>query len=122
MWSRDAVARYSQNGRPGSGDQLGKQRLALSAAWVLSEVGGQQRLLPDHTVVVEGDRIADVTRGTVADAEAIDLPGGILLPGMINLHNHTLNAPLFRGIVDDLPRSTTGPSKVCTAPGYLDTR
>ncbi|MBL8670599.1 MAG: amidohydrolase family protein [Alphaproteobacteria bacterium] len=90
------------------------RRIAVRAAWVLGEREGQQRLLPDHTVVVEGDRIADVTREPVAGAELIDVPGGIVVPGMINLHNHTLNAPLFRGIVDDLPRSATGPSKVYT--------
>ena len=34
------------------------------------------------------------------------------MPGFINLHNHAINAPLFRGIVDDLPRSAIGESKV----------
>lgn len=32
--------------------------------------------------------------------------------GIANLHNHTINGPLFRGIVDDLPRRAIGESKV----------
>jgi cytosine/adenosine deaminase-related metal-dependent hydrolase len=86
--------------------------VAIRAAWILAERDGRQALLPDHVVVVEGGRIADVTRERVVDAELIDVPGGIAIPGLINLHNHTLNAPLFRSLVDDLPRSATGPSKV----------
>ncbi len=88
------------------------RRIVLRAAWVIACRGGCHVALPDHAVVVEGDRIADVTTVPPADAIQLDMPGGVVLPGMINLHNHTLNAPVFRSIVDDLPRGGVGPSKV----------
>ena len=47
-----------------------------------------------------------------SDGDTIEVPGGIAFPGFINLHNHTINGPLFRGIVDDLPRKAIGESKV----------
>lgn len=47
--------------------------------------------------------ILDVTRERPAlDAERIAIPDGLLIPGLINLHNHALSAPLFRGIADDI--------------------
>jgi cytosine/adenosine deaminase-related metal-dependent hydrolase len=57
-----------------------------------------------RSVVVGGDgAILDVTadRPTL-DAERIVLPDGLLIPGLINLHNHALSAPLFRGLADDI--------------------
>jgi cytosine/adenosine deaminase-related metal-dependent hydrolase len=36
------------------------------------------------------------------DAEHIAAPDALLLPGLINLHNHALSAPLFRGLADDI--------------------
>ncbi|MBL8698268.1 MAG: amidohydrolase family protein [Alphaproteobacteria bacterium] len=87
-------------------------RIVIRTAWTIADVGGRQVPLPEHAIVVEGDRIADVTREPPRDAETIDLPGGIACPGIANLHNHTINGPLFRGIVDDLPRRAIGESKV----------
>jgi cytosine/adenosine deaminase-related metal-dependent hydrolase len=87
-------------------------RLVIETAWTIATIGGRQIPLEDHAVVVESGRIVDVTRHPPEDAETIAVPGGIAAPGFINLHNHTINAPLFRGIVDDLPRSAIGESKV----------
>jgi cytosine/adenosine deaminase-related metal-dependent hydrolase len=55
-----------------------------------------------HVLVRDG-RIVDVTheRPTL-DAERITAPDALLLPGFINLHNHALSAPLFRGLADDI--------------------
>lgn len=88
------------------------KRFVIRPDWTIASVGDRQVPLQGHAVVVEGDRIADVTREPPLDAETIDLPGGILCPGIANLHNHTINGPLFRGIVDDLPRRAIGESKV----------
>ena len=64
-------------------------------------------------MVIEDGRIADLdARSAVRLADRSMIPGGIAFPGFINLHNHTINAPLFRGIVDDLPRRAIGESKV----------
>ncbi len=55
-----------------------------------------------HVVVRDG-RIADVvTERPTLDAERIVAPDALLLPGLINLHNHALSAPLFRGLADDI--------------------
>ncbi len=87
-------------------------RLVIKTAWTIATLGGRQVPIEDLAIVVEGGRIADLTRSPPADAQTIAVPGGIAVPGFINLHNHTINAPLFRGIVDDLPRSAIGESKV----------
>ncbi|MFI5013246.1 MAG: amidohydrolase family protein [Hyphomicrobiales bacterium] len=87
-------------------------RLVIRTAWTIATLEGRQVPLPDHAIVVEEGRIADVTRDPPADTEVIAVPGGIAVPGFVNLHNHTINAPLFRGIVDDLPRGVIGESKV----------
>ena len=54
-------------------------------------------------VLVEGDKIvaigADVTPANYPDATVIDAEGGIIMPGMINLHNH-LSMVAFRGIAE----------------------
>ena len=63
-------------------------------------------IVADGAVAVAGDRIAalgpsaDVARG-FRGRETIDAHGGILLPGLVNVHNHT---PLMitRGMVEDL--------------------
>jgi imidazolonepropionase-like amidohydrolase len=52
----------------------------------------QERILPNHTVIVEGDRIAAV--GPIADitipanAEVIDGQGAYLMPGLADMHAH----------------------------------
>ena len=63
-------------------------------------------ILADGAVAVAGDRIAALgPSGAIARGfrgrETIDARGGILLPGLVNVHNHT---PLMitRGMVEDL--------------------
>ncbi|SDR64367.1 Cytosine/adenosine deaminase [Rhizobiales bacterium GAS113] len=87
-------------------------RLVIKTAWTIATIGERQVPVEGLAIVVEKGRIADLTRSPPADADTISLPQGIAMPGFINLHNHTINAPLFRGIVDDLPRSAIGESKV----------
>lgn len=55
-----------------------------------------------HVIVRDG-AIADVVRDRpTLDAERIVAPDALLLPGLINLHNHAMSAPLFRGLADDI--------------------
>ena len=63
-------------------------------------------ILADGAVAVAGDRIAALgpsaeIAGGFLGRETIDARGGILLPGLVNVHNHT---PLMitRGMVEDL--------------------
>ncbi len=53
----------------------------------------QQILLPDENRVLPGAR------------QVIDAGGGIIMPGLVNTHNH-LPMALFRGMADDLPLMT----------------
>ncbi|WP_237214133.1 amidohydrolase family protein [Falsiroseomonas oryziterrae] len=55
-----------------------------------------------HVIVRDGI-VADVVRERpTLDARRIAAPDALLLPGFINLHNHALSAPLFRGLADDI--------------------
>jgi cytosine/adenosine deaminase-related metal-dependent hydrolase len=80
------------------------QLTAVVARWTLLPLpSGGLEAAEDVTVLVRGQRIEDVVRGPVAvEADRrIELHRGIVLPGFVNLHNHALNGPVFRGIVDD---------------------
>jgi imidazolonepropionase-like amidohydrolase len=63
-------------------------RIAFVRATVFESRQGV--LLPQCTVVVEGDRIVDVLRDAtrVDDARTVDLDGRTLLPGLIDAHVH----------------------------------
>ena len=63
--------------------------------------------LTDAALLIEGDRIADI--GPAAElaarhpeAERLHTPGGLIMPGLVNLHTHAAMS-LFRGLADDLP-------------------
>ncbi len=87
-------------------------RTVIKTEWTIRSLKDRQVPVKGQAVVIENGRIADVTADPPTDAETIEVPGGIAVPGFLNLHNHTINAPLFRGIVDDLPRRAIGESKV----------
>ncbi|WP_439551589.1 amidohydrolase family protein [Falsiroseomonas sp.] len=74
--------------------------LVIEPGWVWDAENG---LRTGHHVVVQGGAIADVTphRPTM-DAERIEAPDSLLMPGLINLHNHAMSGPLFRGLADEL--------------------
>ncbi|MCF6525030.1 amidohydrolase family protein [Streptomyces sp. JJ36] len=67
-------------------------RYVIAAGRVLTGPGGQ--VLRDGAVLVEQDRIAAVGPRTEVearageDAERVDLPGGTLLPGLVDCHVH----------------------------------
>ena len=79
--------------------------LVVSRALILA-LDDAGTILRDGAVAVAGGRIAalgpsaEITRG-FRGLETIDARGGILLPGLVNVHNHT---PLMitRGMVEDL--------------------
>ncbi len=75
------------------------RRLIIEPRWIWDAAEG----IRGGFVVIEGDRIADVTRDRpTLDAERIALPESLLIPGFVNLHNHAFSAPLFRGLADDI--------------------
>src|SRR5215469_2313927 len=61
--------------------------LALAGARLLD---GVHPAVPDTTVVLEGERILAVTRGSApAEAEVVDLAGRTVMPGMFTCHFHS---------------------------------
>ncbi len=61
---------------------------------------GRRNLRGD--VLVEGNRIAAVGEISREADETIDCTGCVVLPGLINTHQHAANA-LLRGVADELP-------------------
>lgn len=91
---------------------FGMPRFSLSPTWTVTGAGLDVTgviLREGLTIVIEGERIVEVATGPVADATPIPLPpGSVLLPGFIDLHTHSLNAPLFGGTMEDRPRGPDG--------------
>ncbi len=63
-----------------------------------------------HALVMDGERIIACCPVSEAaerfpDGEIVDLPGKILMPGLVNAHGHAAMS-LFRGLADDLPLMT----------------
>jgi 5-methylthioadenosine/S-adenosylhomocysteine deaminase len=77
----------------------------LSARWVVT-ADGTHRVIDNGAVAVRGERI--VAAGTKAEIDRqykpkqrLDMPQGILIPGLISTHTHAPMS-LLRGIADDL--------------------
>ncbi len=81
-------------------------RLVVEAAWIIRSLQSPVR---DQAVVIENGRVADNTADASLNAEAIDVPGRIVVSGLLH---HTSNTPLVRGIVADLPRRAIGEREV----------
>ena len=73
--------------------------------WTWAIEDGEPRILADRHVVVEGDTIAAVCKGASPAADVmVDVPSALVLPGFLNLHNHTISSTFFRGLTGDRPR------------------
>ena len=78
--------------------------LRIDATWVVPvEPAGT---LANHAVIVDGERIAAVlpqaeAAGRYAPRRHVELPGHVLIPGLVNAHAHTAMT-LLRGIADDV--------------------
>jgi putative selenium metabolism protein SsnA len=64
--------------------------------------GARPQVIPDGAVVWRDDRIVAVggateLRGQYSDARCLDAGGGLIMPGMVNLHHHFYSA-LARGL------------------------
>jgi 5-methylthioadenosine/S-adenosylhomocysteine deaminase len=79
--------------------------LRLDAGWIVPvEPAGT---LEGHAVIVDAGRVVAVVPARVADEayaarSCVQLPGHVLIPGLVNAHTHAAMA-LFRGIADDIP-------------------
>jgi len=87
----------------------GSSRYALQPQWLITmQPVGQ--VLSEYAVVVEGAVIADILpvdelAQRYPDMRCVNLPGQVLLPGLINMHTHSAMT-LLRGLADDLPLMT----------------
>ena len=72
---------------------------------IFDGIGGE--LLEGVEVLVEGDRIAEVSDVPIRSgtAEVIDLQGRTLMPGLIDAHFHALAASPDLGAVENMPAS-----------------
>ena len=75
--------------------------IAIFGSYVLSRRDGAQEVLRDHWVLLEGRRIAAVTRDRPSATEVFDRPGRFVLPGLLNLHNHCFSEAVARTHTED---------------------
>ena len=80
--------------------------IRISARYIVP-VRPSRTILEHHSVIIDGDAIAAVLPTDQAarrfpEAQHIDLPHHVLLPGLINMHTHS-PMTLLRGFADDLP-------------------
>jgi len=80
----------------------------LKPRWILT-VNAAFDLLEDHALLIEDERIRRILPADQIDrlpelarTEIIELPGKLLMPGLINAHSHAAMS-LLRGLADDLP-------------------
>ncbi|HXM80572.1 MAG TPA: TRZ/ATZ family hydrolase [Burkholderiales bacterium] len=78
----------------------------LLPRWVVP-VEPAATVLEDHAVAIRGGRIEAIlpardARARFQEYEAVDLPGQVLIPGLVNAHTHAAMT-LMRGLADDLP-------------------
>ena len=75
--------------------------IAIFGSYVLSIRDGQQDVLRDHWVLLEGRRIAAVTANRPSADQTFDRPGRFVLPGLLNLHNHCFSEAVARTHTED---------------------
>lgn len=83
--------------------------LLLFPQWLLPVDAGDRELC-EHAVAVADGRIlavlpAEEARRTVQAERRLELPGHVLIPGLVNAHTHAAMT-LMRGLADDLPLMT----------------
>ena len=75
--------------------------IAVHGQWLLCTEGKELKLQRDRWVVVEGNKIADICSQPPANATKYQLPQALVLPGLINSHNHGASSVMFRGLTED---------------------
>ena len=85
------------------------KRTVISGRWILAGTGNGAEIVENRYVVVEGSTIVAVTGERPAHTDdAIELDQGLVLPGFVNIHNHSFSAPVFRGLIEDVSEATLG--------------
>ncbi|MEI4472291.1 amidohydrolase family protein [Frigidibacter sp. MR17.24] len=94
----------SPSGRGSVGLPVTPRRILITCGHVIGFRDGAHRHLRNGSVVVEGNRVAEVTGATVAGDfdQRVDCPEGLLTPGLIDMHAHMASAPYDRSFVEDV--------------------
>jgi cytosine/adenosine deaminase-related metal-dependent hydrolase len=78
--------------------------LAVRARWCLVHDGEKPTLEMDRWIIVEDGEIAAIASERPGQVDlAIDRPDLLVLPGLIDLHNHVFTEMLVRGLTEDIP-------------------
>ena len=86
-----------------------EKRTVIPGRWILAATENGAELLENHYVVVEGSTIVAITQERPADAEkSIEFDQALVLPGFVNIHNHSFSAPVFRGLIEDVGEAMLG--------------
>ena len=87
---------------------MSRKYQVLVPKWLIT-VNQSFEVLTDYALVIEADRIkcllpvAEINEDEeYRQAEVVDLPDHVLMPGLVNAHTHA-SMSLFRGIANDLP-------------------
>jgi len=74
---------------------------ALRAAWVYADEAGGPALVRDAAVLVDQGRVVEVRPGPLPGSlPCLELPGHLLLPGLISAHTHVAAGTPTRGIIE----------------------
>jgi|TARA_B110000495_G_C22996958_1_gene587856 5-methylthioadenosine/S-adenosylhomocysteine deaminase len=85
------------------------RRTAIFGRWVLLPGKAGPEVAENMFVIVEGSKIAAITKDRPADVDDwVELDQGLVLPGFVNIHNHSFSAPLFRGLIEDVGEAVLG--------------
>lgn len=71
-------------------------RVAVFGSHVLAEQDGAQIVLPDRWVLADDGRIAAITADRPVADIVLDAPGRFVLPGLLNLHHHSVSEMIAR--------------------------
>ena len=87
---------------------------AIFGSYVLSRHDGEQTVLRDRWVLLEGRRIAAITASRPQADQVFDRPGRFVLPGLMNLHTHCFSEAVARSHTEDGNGRKNNPSIVYT--------
>ena len=82
------------------------KKTAVRARWVLAEVEGTAQVLENRWILVEGTHIAAITASRLDGCDVVvDRPDLLVLPGLVNMHNHCFTELLVRSRTEDMSRA-----------------
>ncbi|WP_159993442.1 amidohydrolase family protein [Roseomonas sp. 18066] len=87
---------------------------AVFGSYVLAEIDGAPKLLRDQWLLLEGRRIVAIQAQRPLAETVLDAPGRLLLPGLMNLHNHCFSEMVARSNTEDGGARRGGGSVVYT--------